>query len=229
MQSLTEKLNEIEKSAVDFIAVFAPWLGPIPSAWLVGNAAQEYLHWPLLIAIIAGVAVEAIGVVSVVLALRLYEWNDTKNKTDPGAPFGLAVVLVAVYFVVTIGLTVLLDVFPDLARYAPAIFPLLAAVGAVNIAVKNGQNRREEAKAGRKKGTKVSPKVSPKVSGNETGATFANWRKIPTETKLEMAQMTPAQIQETYGAQERTAQNWAKNARELAAKVSGNGYLEHSR
>lgn len=146
MKNITERLNEIEDLAVDVLAVFGPWFAPIPSAYLVGKAAHDYLSWHWLVAIIAAVAVESIGVVSVVLALRLYEWNEAKNKTDAAAPLPLALVNVAVYFVVTIGLTVLLDVVPELSRFAPAIFPLLAAVGAVNIAVKNGQRRREAEK-----------------------------------------------------------------------------------
>jgi hypothetical protein len=143
---MNEALHKIENAAVDFIAVFAPWLGPIPSAYLVGAACIDYLQWHWTIAIIAALTVESIGVVSVVIALRLFEWNETKNKSDASAPFGLALVNVLFYFVVTIGLTVMLDVFPQLARYAPAVFPLLAAVGAVNIAIKNGQLRREVAK-----------------------------------------------------------------------------------
>ena len=36
----------------------------------------------------------------------------------------------------------LLDIFPDLARYAPALFPILALVGAVNLALRSGHRRR---------------------------------------------------------------------------------------
>lgn len=162
-QTLTDWLSKIEKSAVDVIAVFAPWLGPVPSAYLVGVAVHEYLHWHWIVAIIAAIAVESIGVVSVIVALRLYEWNETKNKTDPAAPFALAITTVVIYFVVTIGLTVLLDVFPELARFAPAVFPLLAAVGAVNIAVKNGQQRREDAKRNKIATKKGNQRRQPKI------------------------------------------------------------------
>jgi len=37
---------------------------------------------------------------------------------------------------------VLLDIFPDLARYAPALFPILALVDAVNLALRSGHRRR---------------------------------------------------------------------------------------
>jgi len=72
----------------------------------------------------------------------LWEYNTSKRKNDPNAPFILAASLVGVYLISTIGLTVLLDIFPDLARYAPALFPILALVGAVNLALRSGHRRR---------------------------------------------------------------------------------------
>ncbi len=202
MNDVTEKLNRLEDLAVDVLAVFGPWFAPIPSAYLVGKAAHDYLQWHYLIAIIAALAVESIGVVSVVLALRLYEWNEGKNKTDAAAPLNLALVNVAVYFIVTIGLTVLLDVVPQLSRYAPAIFPLLAAVGAVNIAVKNGQRRRETEKVAAKvdrqlaKSTARQPIASPQPVNHpstNTGLTqaqekiLAAFRENPGASQSEVA------------------------------------------
>lgn len=183
MKNITEHLNQLEDLAVDVLAVFGPWFAPIPSAYLVGKAAHDYLEWHYLIAIIAALAVESIGVVSVVLALRLYEWNEGKNQKDPSAPLPLALVNVAVYFVVTIGLTVLLDVAPQLSRYAPAIFPLLAAVGAVNIAVKNGQRRREA--------DKVAAKVDRQRAKSTAGQPVVN--RQPVNLPSTNSGLTPAQ------------------------------------
>lgn len=203
MKNIADRLNEIEDLAVDVLAVFGPWFAPIPSAYLVGKAAHDHLMWHWLVAIIAAVAVESIGVVSVVLGLRLYEWNETKNKTDAAAPLPLALANVAVYFVVTIGLTVLLDVVPELSRFAPAIFPLLAAVGAVNIAVKNGQRRREaekqQAKVDRQraKSTTSQPQVNRQPDNNLTTypeltpaqrRIFDAYRETPGATQAEIAE-----------------------------------------
>lgn len=227
---MKQKLDQLENSAIDVIAVFAPWLGPIPSAYLVGRACINYLHWHWSIAWVAAVAVESIGVVSVVLSLRLYEWNDRKNKTDPSAPFKLSLFLVAVYFVVTIGLTVLLDVFPELARFAPAIFPFLAAVGAVNIAVKNGQQRREELKKEQKQERKSivskpegKPKRKPENTGNLPLTQVTDWRTLPLNDREKVADMETSEVVSEYGVSERTARNWRQNARQL---VSSNGHRE---
>lgn len=48
-----------------------------------------------------------------------------------------------VYVVSTLGLVVFLEVWPTLAAYAPAIFPALAVVGALNLAIISRQEQRE--------------------------------------------------------------------------------------
>lgn len=222
------KLDAIEDAAVDVLGTVGPWLGPIPSAYLVGRAAIAHLNWHPAIAWIAAVAVESIGVVSVVLSLRLWEWNQTRRKADPAAPFGLAVALVAVYFVVTIGLTVLLDVVPQLARYAPAVFPLLAAVGAVNIAIKNGQRRREAAirqertaRQERRKGQeriRREPRQDAARPARTNSHIPADWRLLTDAQRQELAGMSSGEIRRIVpDLSPRAARGWA-------SRLSANGY-----
>lgn len=222
MDWITDILSDIEKVAVDVIAVFAPWLGPVPSAYLVGRACINYLDWHWSIALIAAIAVESIGVVSVVLALRLHEWNEAKNKTDPAAPFWLTAVTVSIYFVITIGLTVLLDVIPELARYAPAVFPLLAAVGAVNIAVKNGQQRREEAKQGKRQRRRerrrgrVVTEQKPVTKRADNGYLPGDFRLLSDSQKEQVSALTTSEIADMADVSDSTARRWKR-------KVSANG------
>jgi len=72
----------------------------------------------------------------------LWEYNGSKRKSDAKAPFLLSASLVCVYLLSTIGLTILLDIFPELGRYAPAMFPLIALVGAINLALRSEHRRR---------------------------------------------------------------------------------------
>jgi len=137
-----ETLSEIETNLTDGIAAIGPWITPIPSAVLVANATVKDLHWSAELAWVAAAIIESLGLTTVSTSLLLWEYNADKRKTDPDAPFLLAASLVGVYLVSTIGLTVLLDIFPDLARYAPALFPILALVGAVNLALRSGHRRR---------------------------------------------------------------------------------------
>jgi hypothetical protein len=137
-----ETLSEIETYLTDGISAFGPWIASIPSAVLVANATVKDLHWSLELGWVAAAIIESLGLTTVSTSLLLWEYNADKRKTDPDAPFLLAASLVGVYLVSTIGLTVLLDIFPDLARYAPALFPILALVGAVNLALRSGHRRR---------------------------------------------------------------------------------------
>jgi hypothetical protein len=233
MKNIEQRLAQIENTVVDVMAALTPWLAPIPSAWLIGRATIQHLGWHLSIAVIAGIAVECIGVVSIVLALRLHEWNQTKRQSDPVAPVWLALVAVAFYFTVTISLTVLLDVSPVLAHIAPAIFPLLAAVGAVNIAIKRGQNHRETAQAQERQERKQARQEVKAVARQETrqedgnlpqavtAATsdFRQFKRTATrEELLQIATMETAEIMATYRLDNpRTARNWRQNARQLTA------------
>lgn len=138
-----ETFSEIETNLTDAIAALDPWITPIPSAVLVANATVKVLHWGTELGWVAAAAIiESLGLTTVSTSLLLWEYNAGKRKTDPAAPFLLAASLVGMYLVSTIGLTVLLDIFPDLARYAPALFPILALVGAVNLALRSGHRRR---------------------------------------------------------------------------------------
>ena len=139
---LRESLSEIENNLTDGIAAISPWITPLPSAVLVANAVVQDLHWNQALGWITAAIIESLGLTTVSTSLQLWDYNTAKRKTDPGAPFILAASLVGVYLFSTIGLTVLLDIFPEMGRYAPALFPLLALVGAVNLALRSGHRRR---------------------------------------------------------------------------------------
>lgn len=142
LPSIREALSEVETNLTDGIAAFGPWITPIPSAALVANATVQYLHWSHALGWVTAGIIESLGLTTISTALTLWEYNAGRRKTDPSAPFPLAASLVGVYLVSTIGLTVLLDILPDLSRYAPALFPFLALVGAVNLALRAGHRRR---------------------------------------------------------------------------------------
>jgi predicted transcriptional regulator len=136
-------MNELEKSTIRIVAKVAPWLSPVPSAYFVARSSITHLDLPLPVAVIVAAIIETLGLATVHTALWAYDWNAHKRKSDPSAPVVLAVILGGVYIVATLLLVVFLEVWPFLATYAPAIFPALAIVGAVNLAVIAQQERRE--------------------------------------------------------------------------------------
>jgi hypothetical protein len=138
-------MNNFEKNAVRAVAKMSPWLAPFPSAYFVARSAIVHLDLPMPVAVIVAAIIETLGLATVHTALWAYDWNAHKRKTDPSAPVGLAVALCAVYAVATLGLVVFLEVWPFLAIYAPALFPALAVVGALNLATISRQEQRETA------------------------------------------------------------------------------------
>ena len=140
----TKRRIGLEAWLTNVIAGFVPWLAPVPSAALVANATQKHLKWTEPIAVIAGVIIEGLGLTSTSTALTLWDFNARKDDREQKAPFGIAALLVGVYFVSTIALTVVLDANSGLTQYAPAIFPILAIVATVNIALRSQHTHRLE-------------------------------------------------------------------------------------
>jgi len=138
-------MNNVEKNTIRTVAKLSPWLAPLPSAYFVARSAIAHLALPLPMAVVVAAIIETLGLATVHTALWAYEWNAHKRKADPAAPLALAVVLGVVYVITTIGLVVFLEVWPVLATYAPAIFPALAVVGALNLAMISRQEQREAA------------------------------------------------------------------------------------
>ncbi len=192
-----ETLSEVETNLTDGIAAFGPWITPIPSAVLVANATIKDLHWSVELAWVAAAIIESLGLTTVSTSLLLWEYNAGKRKADPDAPFLLAASLVVVYLVSTIGLTVLLDIFPDLARYAPALFPILALVGAVNLALRSGHRRRLANIAQDRADRKTERQAPRPIAVNQTAplASNATSNTVNSDTSLVKARQARTVIQ----------------------------------
>jgi hypothetical protein len=132
-----------EEGVIDFVAKLSPWLAPLPSAFFVYQATMDHLTtWPALAVTIA-IVIETLGLTTTHTALGMHAWNQThKEQPEKQAPFVLALILALVYVVATLLLIGVLEVLPDLEHYAPAMFPLLAVVGAVNLALRSHHNTR---------------------------------------------------------------------------------------
>jgi len=156
LERIENFVDSVESTAVDLVARLSPWLAPLPTAYLTATATIKHLSWPSLVGAVAGVVVEALGLASVSTALMLREYNATRNKIpddwqsvdargrrkkyrgkiDPEAPFKLTVLLAGVYFISVTALTVALDTLPELATFAPLIFPILSLAGVTILAIR---------------------------------------------------------------------------------------------
>ncbi|GAB4577532.1 MAG: hypothetical protein Fur0022_02630 [Anaerolineales bacterium] len=227
---VTKQLEIWESAAVDLVARFSPWLAPFPTAYLVGRATVIHLSWPGWVGVISAIIVESLGLATTATALELREWNAHKRKVDPQAPVWLAFGLVGLYFVTATGLTIALDIFPSLATYAPAIFPLLSLAGVTVLVLRRDHRRRVEAvkkdkearKAVRQKGVKVS-KIQ-KFDTLQAGKTIKKQRLL--ESLLAAYRETPGlsvtDAARQVGVTRQTVYNWL-NELESDERIHRNG------
>lgn len=137
------KIAISEEGVIDFVARLSPWIAPLPSAFFVHNATIKHLATGNELAWIIAVVIETLGLTTTHTALSMFTWNKGHvDQDEKRAPFGLAVVLACVYILSTLILIGVLEVLPGLQNYAPTMFPVLAAVGAVNLAMRSTHNRR---------------------------------------------------------------------------------------
>lgn len=138
-----------------WVSKITPWVAPIPSAFFVARSSMNHLGTPLPIAIVLAAAIELLGLTSVHTWLRLSNWNLIRRKSDPSAPTHLAVLLTFLYFAITLGMITLLEVFPGLSQYMPAVTPLLTVIGAFNLALLSQQEQREAAVRSEREARKI--------------------------------------------------------------------------
>lgn len=135
------KRKSRDNSLIQAVAASVPALAAFPAAFFVARSTYWHLlhgwHltlWPgvnVAVAVVAGLVVEGLGVVAIFLALAFRRWNRVqavKNGYDR-APFWLAVAATGLYVLATVALLVVLEAWPDAARFAPVMFPLLTVVG----------------------------------------------------------------------------------------------------
>ena len=140
-------LDSFEDIALTLAARIGPWLIPVLPAYTVGIALHKHLHtWPA-VAFIGAIAFELAGIAATKTALRSWAWNNARTrKGDPIAPFGLTVFLSIIYFLVGIGLSVALEVWPVLTKFAPASFFLLAGQSYFVLAISHNLTKWENDK-----------------------------------------------------------------------------------
>jgi len=195
---LTDALNGWEADAVELVAKAAPWFAPLPTAWLVYDRTMRYLSWPQWVAIAAAVTLELLGVAILATALRLYQYNQNKRKSDPAAPLWIALVLVALYLITAELLTVVLDIVPLVARLAPALFPVLSVAAFGLLALRSDHQRRlvaiEQDKAearARRNQKKQDAKQAPVFKCVVCDAVFASQKAMNGHMNKHRAKETP--------------------------------------
>ena len=122
MKDKRERMELGRDGLIDVVSAYVPLAAPlVPAALTWAAIVQHYpdlLHihsWAaVLIGLVAALAVESLGVLSVETALSMWQWNKEHAATER-APLPLAVGAAVVYLVTVILLVVMLKVVPQWA------------------------------------------------------------------------------------------------------------------
>lgn len=120
-------------------------LAPVPTAYVISISLNEHLKWNIIIAFISAVIIEVVGFGVVYMYAIFREYNQSKRRTDPAAPLAIVGGMVIAYLVSVLLLTVVLDIYPEFAIYAPGIFPFLSVIGMALTALRFDHRQRLDA------------------------------------------------------------------------------------
>lgn len=134
---------------VELTAKLTLALALLPASFFVGRSVWWHLihnwhidlgPWGLLPAVIAGIVVELVGILSAQVVLACARWNrrgHVRKEKSPWerAPIALAGICFGVYVVSAIALTVVLEAWPDMATAAPALFTVVAATAYFSVGI----------------------------------------------------------------------------------------------
>lgn len=134
---------------IRIIATITLWMAPMPAAFFVGRSVYYHLihtwHLPLgvlglVAAVISGMMIELVGILSAHTALATGRWNKRgdvrrKHSHKERAPFGWAVGCFSVYALAAVALAVVLEWVPEFAVAAPALFTIMAAAAYLSVGI----------------------------------------------------------------------------------------------
>lgn len=216
-----------EALLVDNISATAPWLAPIPSAYMMASSMTGRLGFPAWAAVTGGLTVELLGLSAVTTVIGLWEYNEQARQRDARAPVMLAFGTAGLYLAVVLTVNALLDEGALIEKIAKGLISCLSVVAGVILALRSGQARRlqaiederQERKAARLAQVGASKPREPQVAAVELSR---DWRQLSQQERTGLVGLTPAQIRGMYpGMPERTSQEWAMRVRNNGHKPEG--------
>lgn len=242
LSKLLEILGAGEALLVALIARLAPWLPPLPTAWLVYDRAVRYLHWPPWTAISAGLAVECLGMLCALTAVELYSYNRVRLKTEPRAPLYIPIALAILYLLIAELLTLGLDLAPRLAAgegltvtgLAAACFPPLSLLGMILLAVRVDQRARLAENAAAKEKRRqdrrenAGKRQSPLPAAESTAIELESLRELDRERADRLREIFPAGESFTRAEVETALDLRSTAATTLLSRLRARGIIEAS-
>lgn len=135
-------VDSVDLTFIGTVTRLAPIVAPAPAAYSVYRAMVA-IETPQWVAILTAVTVELIGMFQSKTALRARNWNLIKLKSDPAAPFELALLMAFIYFLVALGLTTIIEFAPTWSKVIYPAFVVFAASVYVSNAIASDLTRWE--------------------------------------------------------------------------------------
>lgn len=224
LKSWSRLTQTLEATLIDNIAASVPWLAPIISAWFAYHNMVGVLNMPIAISLIGSCVVEFLGLATVSTTFKLWQFNDSKRKSDQVAPVQLAIGTTIFYLLIVLTVNVILDSSPITSRIAKALLSLLSVAGAVVLAIRSQHSRRlESIELERQERRELRQEIRRERlaesfrqdTGNfpETIERIGDWRKLTIQEQEAVASMTTTEITQKYPITERTARLWREKSR----------------
>jgi len=224
-------LRALENVLVDLAAAVAPWLAPLPSAYLTFSHMTGVLAFPWWVAGAAALCIELLGLSAVQTAFSLWNYNQEKRLTDRAAPLLIALMTGAAYLVVVMLLVLALDEAPLAVKAARAGLASLSVVGAVVLALRASHSRRLaaiQAEREERRQARQEKRLDAERPGkmDMEPLVYKDWRELPNSERYIVARLTTRQIQKRYKVPERTARHWRRLAINLVGEANNGHHIE---
>lgn len=206
-------INGAENSAVNFFSAVAPWLAPLVPMQITIEHMTGYLQFSVPVAWSAGLVVEIMGLASVSTILRLWRHNQIHKAEKNRQPLWLPVFVYLFYLAVILAVVALPELAQEnqdwIAVGVKLLLCLLSVPAAITLAIR-AQNTEIVTEIQERKSSNLPRKVTEEKPGKlpERKDKVSDWRKLNSDDRALITEMSVGEIQETYRASERTARNW---------------------
>ncbi len=180
-------IGMIEGIFTDTVTRLAPILAPLPPAFSVYTAMTK-AQTPYWVALCTALAVELIGMFSSKVAIQSWNWNRSRLKTEPTAPFSLTVTMAAVYFVVVLILALSIEIWTQSLIILYPGFVIIAASTYVSNAINGDLNAWQ-----RERDERIREQKEKRGLGAEIKAALEQLQKLKANlkaTRTEAADLT---------------------------------------
>lgn len=139
------KVKANTKSISANVGVMMAWAGVIVAPVFTANSvylAVIAMGRPFWTAWAAALALWLVGFAAVDTAVMMWAYNAEKLKSQPPAPFVMAVLAVAIYIAVAMLATTALEILPAIRPFVAYAFPIFEAIGMAILGLRIDHDRR---------------------------------------------------------------------------------------